>query len=80
MGSVNGRSNQSRGATVLRYQLPTPFLLTAASAGTRIIPEIARKSVESKPPSELIDYATATPFANGFFETAFAIEDSSIGI
>ena len=42
--------------------------------------EIARKSVESKRPSELIDYATATPFAIGFLETALAIEDSSTGI
>ena len=36
--------------------------------------EIARQSVESKRPSELIDYATATPFANGIFETALALE------
>jgi len=42
--------------------------------------EIARNSVESERPSELIDYATAAPFANGFLETAFAIEDSSNGI
>ncbi len=42
--------------------------------------EIDRNSVESKRPSELIDYATATPFAIGFLETAFAIEDSSSGI
>ena len=44
------------------------------------LPEIVRNSVESKRPSELIDYATATPLAIGFLETAFAIEDSSIGI
>lgn len=42
--------------------------------------EIARNSVESRRPSELIGYATAAPFANGFLETAFAIEDSSNGI
>ena len=42
--------------------------------------EIARNSVESKRPSELIDYATLTPFAIGLLETAFAIDDSSIGI
>lgn len=42
--------------------------------------EIARNSVESKRPSELIGYATAAPFANDLFETAFAIEDSNNGI
>jgi len=56
---------------------------TAAEAGLTIEfqqMEIARNSVESRRPSETIDYATATPFAKGLFETAFAIEDSSIGI
>jgi hypothetical protein len=42
--------------------------------------EVARNSVESERPSELIGYATATPFAIGFLETAFAIEDNNIGI
>jgi hypothetical protein len=42
--------------------------------------EIARNSVESKRPSELIDYATATPFTIDFLETAFAMDDNSIGI
>ena len=42
--------------------------------------EIARNSVESKRPSELIDYATAAPFAMDFLETALANEDSSSGI
>jgi hypothetical protein len=42
--------------------------------------EVARNSVESKRRSELIDYATATPFAIGFLETAFAIAGNSIGI
>ena len=42
--------------------------------------EIARNSVESKRPSELIDYATAAPFAIDFLETALAIDDSSSGI
>ncbi len=42
--------------------------------------EIDGNSVESKRPSELIDYATATAFAIGFLETAFAIVDSSAGI
>ena len=42
--------------------------------------EVARNSVESKRPSELIGYAATTPFAIGFLETAFTIEDSSMGI
>ena len=42
--------------------------------------EIARNVVESQRPSTLIDYATATPFAIGFLETALAIEDSGNGI
>ena len=42
--------------------------------------EIARNSVESKRPSELIDYATATPLTIDFLETAFAIDDNNIGI
>ena len=42
--------------------------------------EIARNFVESKRPSELIDYATAIPFAIGLLEAALAIEDNSIGI
>ena len=42
--------------------------------------EIARCSVESQRPSELIHYATATPFAIDFLETALAIEDNSSGI
>ena len=46
----------------------------------RLAGVIARKSVESRRPSKLIDYATATSFADGFFETAFAIEDNSNGI
>ena len=41
--------------------------------------EIALNSVESRRPSELIGYATLTPFATGLL-TAFAIEDSSAGI
>ena len=43
-------------------------------------PEIAQNVVESQRLSILIDYATATPFAIGFWETALAIEDSSNGI
>ena len=46
----------------------------------RGVVEIARNSVESKRPSELIDYATLTPFAIDLLETAFAIDDSSIGM
>src|SRR5688572_12777894 len=42
--------------------------------------EIARNVVESQRLSTLIGYATAAPFAIGFFETALAIEDSSNGI
>ena len=42
--------------------------------------EIARNVVESQRLSTLIDYATATPFAIGFLETALAIEDNSNGI
>jgi hypothetical protein len=50
------------------------------SCGSRTFKEIARNVVESQRPSTLIDYAIAAPFANGFFETALAIEDSSKGI
>jgi len=42
--------------------------------------EVARSSVESERPSEFIGYATAAPFAIGFLETAFAIEDNNMGI
>ena len=44
------------------------------------VEEVARSSVESERPSELIGYATAAPFAIGFLETAFAIEDNNMGI
>ena len=65
------------GANTLLRWLKVPEFQTAYREARR---EIARKSVESKRPSELIDYATATPFAIGFLETALAIEDSSTGI
>ena len=42
--------------------------------------DLARNSVESERPSELIGYATAVPFAIGLLETAFAIEDNNMGI
>ena len=42
--------------------------------------EDARDSVESKRPSEPIDYATAIPLATDFLETRLAIDASNIGI
>ena len=51
-----------------------------ASVSSLTLKDTARNSVESKRPSELIDYATTTSLAIGFLETAFAFEDSSIGI
>ena len=66
-------------ALACRYRW-TSELQNARHCPSRRTTEIARNSVESKRPSELIDYATATPFARGFLETALAIADSSIGI
>ena len=51
-----------------------------AVTAAAVVPDLARSSVESERPSELIGYATAAPFAIGFLETAFAIVDNSMGI
>ena len=60
---------------------PTRTLLPPPSESVSVSShEIARNVVESQRLSTLIDYATATPFAMGFLETALAIEDSSNGI
>jgi hypothetical protein len=47
---------------------------------TRGLADIVRNSGESRPPSELINYATATPVVIFGLKTAFAIDDSNIGI
>lgn len=56
---------------------PTPEMAKPTTASPK---EIARNFVESQRPSTLVGYATATPLATGFLETALAKEASKNGI
>jgi len=55
---------------------PFPFSLPASALAC----EVARNPVEGDRRSQLIGYATATPLAIDFVESALAIEASSNGI